>query len=176
MFDRDTAMRALGLLADDLASQGLEGRLFVVGGAALALAYDARRTTRDVDAVFEPKPEIYAAARRVARDLGLPDDWINDAVKGFVPGTDPDAMPIFMRPGLAVTAASAQFLLAMKLRAARVEQDADDIGFLVDLLNLKSVDAVLEVARQRYREEDLPARARFLVEQLFDQRRAGPPV
>jgi len=28
--------------------------VFVVGGAAMALAYDAARVTRDVDAVFKP--------------------------------------------------------------------------------------------------------------------------
>lgn len=49
-----------------LERRGLQGDLYVVGGAALALAYDARRTTRDVDAVFQPKSEIYAAAAAVA--------------------------------------------------------------------------------------------------------------
>lgn len=167
MFDRGAALRALEELASVLAARGVEGRVFVVGGAAMALAFDARRMTRDIDAVLEPKAVVYDAAREVAERLGLPDDWLNDAVKGFIPGTDPDALPIFDRPGLSVAAASAAFLLAMKLRAARVEQDAGDIEFLADLLGLRTADAVLRVARDRYDIGELPPRARFLVEELF---------
>ena len=171
MFDRDALMAALEALAVDLESHGVEGRLFIVGGAALTLAYNARRSTRDIDAVFEPKTAVYEAAHRVADALDLPDDWLNDAVKGFTPGTDPDAVPVFERPGLAVSAASARYLLAMKLRAARVEQDTEDIQYLADLIGLRTADEVLDVARQRYREEDLPPRARYLVEELFGEGR-----
>jgi len=133
----------------------------------MALAFDARRTTRDVDAVFEPKSEIYDAAAEVAQRLDLPGDWLNDAVKGFVPGTDPDAVPIFVRPGLTVSAASARFLLAMKLRAARAEQDVGDIRILVDLLGLRTTDEILRVATDRFDSNELPARAHFLVEEIF---------
>ena len=167
MLDRKGALAALEELARVLASKGIEGRLFVVGGAAMALAFDARRMTRDIDAVFEPKSEIYRAAAEVAATLDLPDDWLNDAVKGFVPGTDPDAVPIFARPGLAVSAASAQFLLAMKLRASRPEQDVDDITFLAALLGLNTAEEVLRVATDRYSVDELPPRARFLIEELF---------
>lgn len=38
--------------------------MYVVGGAAIALAFDERRATRDIDAVFEPKASIYDEARR----------------------------------------------------------------------------------------------------------------
>ncbi|HEY8756200.1 MAG TPA: DUF6036 family nucleotidyltransferase [Candidatus Dormibacteraeota bacterium] len=167
MLDRNAALGALEELASVLDSRGITGRMFVVGGAALALAFDARRTTRDIDAVFEPKSEVYSAAREVATHLNLPDDWLNDAVKGFIPGTDPDALPIFDRPGLSVSAASARFLLAMKLRAARVEQDVEDIRFLANLLGLKSADEVFDVATARYSAQDLPPRAQFLVQELF---------
>jgi len=167
MLDRDAALRALEELASVLESRGIAGRMFVVGGAAIALAFDARRTTLDIDAIFEPKSEVYSAAREVANRLNLPDDWLNDAVKGFIPGTDPDALPIFDRPGLAVSAASARFLLAMKLRAARVELDVDDIRFLAKVLGLESPEEVLQVATERYNAEDLPPRARFLVQELF---------
>jgi hypothetical protein len=46
--------------------------VFVVGGAAMALAYDAARVTRDVDARFIPHGIVIEEARRVADDLGLP--------------------------------------------------------------------------------------------------------
>lgn len=173
MLDRRAALRALEELASVLASRGIEGRLFLVGGAAMALAFDARRMTRDVDAIFEPKSEIYDAAREVAQRLDLPDDWLNDAVKGFVPGTDPDEVPILARPGLAVSSASARFLLAMKLRAAGAEQDVDDIRFLVALLGLRTTDEVLRVATDRYGADDLPPRSRFLVEELFGPASTG---
>lgn len=58
--------------------------MYVVGGAAVTLAYDTRRSTRDIDAVFEPKAPVYQAAAEVAEQLGLPPGWLNDAVKGFL--------------------------------------------------------------------------------------------
>lgn len=173
MLDRSTALTALEELAGVLASKGIEGRLFVVGGAAMALAFDARRMTRDIDGVFEPKSEVYRAAAEVAAKLDLPDNWLNDAVKGFVPGTDSDAVPIFVRPGLAVSAASARFLLAMKLRASRPEQDVDDITFLAALLGLDTAEQVLRVATERYSADELPQRARFLIEELFGPTPSG---
>lgn len=56
--------------------------------ASVGLAYDERRATKDIDAVFIPKKEVYAAAARVAAALDLPDGWLNDAVKGFLLGPD----------------------------------------------------------------------------------------
>lgn len=170
MLDRAQALRAFEELASILSSRKVEGRVFVVGGAAMALAFDARRMTRDIDAVFEPKAEVYRAAQEVASLLDLPDDWLNDAVKGFVPGTDPDAVPVFSRPGLSVAAASARFLLAMKLRAARVEQDTDDIRFLAALLDLHTPRDVLAVASERYPAASLPPRTKFLVGKLFGRK------
>lgn len=169
MLDRDQILEAFEALADVLHAKGIEGRVFVVGGAAMALAFDARRSTRDVDDVFHPKTELYEAARRVASDLALPEDWLNDAVKGYVPGVDPSAIPVFEKPGLAVSAASARFMLAMKLRAARVELDASDVEFLANLLGLDSAGEVLQVGIERFGEVGLPARARFMVEELFDR-------
>jgi len=73
--------------------------------------------------------------------------------------------------GVAVTAASARFLPAMKLRAARVEQGVDDIRFLVRLIGLQSINEVLAVAEERYPISDLPTRAPFLVEEIFSPER-----
>lgn len=45
-------------LSDRLEVVGETAQLFVVGGAAMALAYDQRRLTRDVDALFVPVPVV----------------------------------------------------------------------------------------------------------------------
>ena len=46
--------------------------VFIVGGAAMALAYDATRATRDVDSLFVPHGIVLDEARNVAEELGLP--------------------------------------------------------------------------------------------------------
>jgi hypothetical protein len=53
-------------LGAELEAEGTRADLFLVGGAAVALAYNLRRLTADVGAVFEPKLVVYAAAARVA--------------------------------------------------------------------------------------------------------------
>lgn len=96
--DRDEILDALRAVGQHLERDGLRGDLYVVGGAAIALAYNARRVTRDVDAVFEPKQRIYAAAAAVAEERGLDAGWLNDAVKGFLSGPDPYDTRIFDLP------------------------------------------------------------------------------
>ena len=85
--DRDDIVDALTALGRRLHDQGVTGDMYVVGGAAIALAFSERRSTRDVDAVFEPKMAIYEAAAAVAAERGLPVGWLNDAVKGFLTAT-----------------------------------------------------------------------------------------
>jgi methylmalonyl-CoA mutase cobalamin-binding subunit len=89
--DRGEIIAALTALAAELERRGVSGEMYVVGGAAIALAFDERRATRDIDAVFEPKSVVYEAAGVVAEQLGLPGGWLNDAVKGFLEGDDPAA-------------------------------------------------------------------------------------
>jgi Nucleotidyltransferase of unknown function (DUF6036) len=162
-------MAAFERLAEVIAERGIRGDLFVVGGAAMAVAYQARTATKDVDAVFAPKTELYSAAEVVAGELGLPDGWLNDAVKAFVTRADPEAIPVLDRPSLRVTVASPRYLLAMKLLAGRPEQDADDIRFLAGLLRLTTSDEVLEVVTSVYPEARILPRTQFLVEELFGQ-------
>ncbi|GGJ75047.1 hypothetical protein GCM10010123_01300 [Pilimelia anulata] len=152
----------------ELAGRGLRGDVFVVGGAALALAYNVRRSTRDLDAVFEPKQVVYEAARVVGARRGLPADWLNDAVKGFLPGADPNATTLFERAGLTVRVASAPYLFAMKAAAARVERDSQDILYLYRMCGFSSVDEALACVEQYYPAHVLPAKAGFLLRELLD--------
>jgi predicted nucleotidyltransferase len=64
--------RAFTHLGERLVRRGVVADLFIVGGAAMALAYDAKRVTRDVDAMFVPHGVVLDEARAVADELGLP--------------------------------------------------------------------------------------------------------
>jgi hypothetical protein len=126
----DDIRRLFGELASELDAVGQRAEIFLVAGGAIALCFDGRRSTRDLDAVFAPTDSVRRAAASVAEQEGLDPDWLNDAVKGFLPGPDPNAVRYFEAPGLLVDVASAEYLLAMKLFSSRVEADADDIALL----------------------------------------------
>ena len=96
-FNRARIKQALTALGAELSRRGVRGEIFIVGGAAMALAFSTRRVTKDIDAVFEPKGAIYEAAEQVARQLELPQGWLNDAVKAFLPGRDERALALVRR-------------------------------------------------------------------------------
>lgn len=164
--DRNEIIAALTAVGRRLDGQNLHGDMYVVGGAAIALAFAAHRSTRDIDAVFEPKLAIYEAAVDVGNELGLPVGWLNDAVKGFLVGDDPLAAPVLDVPGLRCMVASPQMLLALKVAAHRVGEDEGDVRLLAGHLGLTTASEVLEVAEARMGDRLDPA-ARFFVEELF---------
>ena len=65
----------------------------------MATAYDTRRSTRDVDAIFAPSREVREAADIVAERLGLEPGWLNDEAKAFAPGPDPSQSMVFEAEG-----------------------------------------------------------------------------
>jgi hypothetical protein len=158
---------ALQALGDELTRQGVRGQIFIVGGAAMALAYSTRRITKDIDAVFEPKSAIYTAAAKVAEALDLPEDWLNDAAKGFMPGEDEDARPVPDITGIEITSASPQYLLAMKLMAMRVGEDDEDIEILLGECGLHSAEEALDLLKRMYSLQEPPPKTRFFLEELF---------
>ncbi|TQS40396.1 hypothetical protein [Cryptosporangium phraense] len=69
--DRASIEDAFRRPGDRLARRGVIADLYIFGGAAMALAYDARRSTRDIGAVFQPHGVVLDEARAVADELGL---------------------------------------------------------------------------------------------------------
>lgn len=167
LLDRTAIEDAFRRLGERLARRGVVADLYVFGGAAMALAYDARRSTRDIDAVFQPHGVVLDEARAVADELGLPHWWLNEQASAYVaPGGDAAAPRVFDHPGLRVSAASPEHLLAMKVLAAR-RRDADDIRFLIERLNLTTVEEVLALCAEVFPDEEVPARARLVLEDAF---------
>lgn len=161
--------RLLHLLDEELAEAGVEGELYLVGGAVMCLAFDARPATRDVDALFRPVREIREAAVRVAARAGVPSTWLNDAVKGFL-DERADFDPFLELPHLRVFVARPEYLLAMKCASMRLGEefrDLDDVRYLLRYLNVTSADEALAIVTQYFEEEQLMPKTRLALEELL---------
>lgn len=174
-FDAARIPGLLEALNSQLATRNVTADIYLVGGAAMALSFASERTTRDLDAVFAPTAEVRTAVEAVAGEFGLPLDWLNDAVKGFVPPTD-DAHQwvVFDSSHLRVCVAGLEHLLAMKVAASRVEQDRADLTTLISELGLTNVDECLSIARNCLGPSyPIPPRAQYLLAEIFDERAAA---
>jgi predicted nucleotidyltransferase len=168
MLGRAEIEEAFRRLGARLARRGVVADVYVIGGAAMALAYDSRRATRDVDALFQPHGVVREEADAVAVELGLPRWWLNEQASVYVATQgDPDAPVVFASDGIRVSAASGRHLLAMKALAAR-RRDVDDLRVLVHHLGLTSADEVAALCSEVFPDEPLPERARLVLEDLFE--------
>jgi hypothetical protein len=126
------AWTRLGELAH---AEGKSIEIIVVGGAVMAVYFQSRASTADVDAIFEPASETRRWADVVADDLGFPSDWPNDGAKGYI--TVASSGPALRRSaGIVVRTVALAHLLALKLMAWR-----DDVDFSDALTILKALVA-----------------------------------
>jgi hypothetical protein len=161
--------RLFDLLDAELAAQDVQGELYLVGGAVMCLALDARDSTRDVDALFRPTRVIRESAARVASKAGAPEGWLNDAVKGYLsPRGDFDR---FLDLGhLKVFVARPEYLLAMKCAALRLGEefhDLDDVRYLLRYLDVADVEEALGIVGRYFDEAQLLPKTRLVLEELL---------
>jgi hypothetical protein len=135
-----TAMRALLAELDErLRARGVAASVYVVGGAAMALAYGRDAVTPDIDAVVSHRA-VFEEARAMAAEHGLSEHWLNSGAEAWVP---PKAAAARRRPteaGLTVHIAPPEHVLAMKLVALR-RKDRPDIRLLITQLGMASATA-----------------------------------
>jgi hypothetical protein len=175
---REEVLNALRALSDKLGDQGVTGELCLFRGTVMVLAFSARLATKDVDALFKPAKTIRDLAGHIAAELHLPNDWLNDGVKGFLSPrhkTTAGNLPQF--PHLRLTMPVPEYLLAMKCMASRIggttgeTSDVSDIVFLIRHLGLKSARDVLDIVAQYYPSNQIPVKTQYLIEGLFDEGR-----
>ena len=161
--------RLFDLLNAALRSEGIEGELFAVGGAVMCLAYTARPSTQDVDALFRPARQIRLAAARVAVEAGLPPDWLNDGVKGFLSERGEFA-PFIELDHLRVMVAQPEYLLAMKCLAMRIGaefHDEDDVRYLLRHLDIRTYEQAVAVITRYYPLERFPQKTLYALAELL---------
>ena len=121
----------------------------------------------DVDALsIDHRDIVLAAARSVAQEQDLHENWLNDDVR-WIPvlpaRPDERAEVFFDSPHLVVTGASAAHILAMKVRSGRV-RDFEDIKSLMREVDITTMEEVREIHRAVYPHDGIPWRSEQRVE------------
>lgn len=166
--ERAQILENLARLNAELARRGLKGEICLYGGAVMCLAYNARPSTKDIDAVFAPAREMREAILRVAEENSLAPDWINDGVKGFV--VKHEQRVLLNMPHLQVYIPEPDYLLAMKAMAARVDTaDRQDVEVLIRELKITRPDEVFRILRAYYPNHELRPATQYFIEELFQR-------
>jgi len=152
-FDREKIIDLLTELGRRLTAKGVAGRLYIVGGAAMALELDTRRTTRDIHAVFHPQTTVADEAASMATDLDLPPGWLSAAAQAFIPLPDEDPVSLDIE-GLQVAVSSPANLLAMKMAAGR-PQDLTDLVILFRHLKIRRPEQAVGIAERMYGDDSV---------------------
>jgi hypothetical protein len=169
--ERDEIVDALRRLGELALGEGQSVRIVVVGGAAMVLGYSARRSTRDVDAVFLPPPAAAVVrkwAQTVASEQNLPEDWLNDGAKGFVVDYSPGPILLSDR-GIEVRQPATEQLLAMKLCAWRDDVDIGDAACLLDAMDCSAGRDTIWHTILRFLVPGRELKARLAFDELWEQ-------
>ena len=159
MFDRRGLIEAFDAIGTAALANGTRLELAVYGGAALMLASNFRFATEVVDIaeIGRPWPAwLTAIVAEIATGNGWSEDWLNDAVTFHLsPLADHTAdhiefgsFPRLGPPGLDVLVPTADYLLALKLKAIRItdavkgEREAADVRGLMRTLNVDADGAI----------------------------------
>lgn len=172
--DRERILEALAELSRRLGERGLQAEVCLYGGAAMILAFQSRRVTKDIDAIFAPTGIVRELAEAIGEERGYDAGWFNDGVKGFVSAhgehTQSD-LPQF--PHLKVMMPVSTYLLAMKCMAARAgapdAADVQDVKFLLRHLGLRDASVVLDLVESYYPRNQIPPKTQYFLDAVLEE-------
>lgn len=162
-------------LARRLSARGVTARIYVAGGAAMALLYDEHRLTRDIDAsISAGYDEVMQAALDISRERGWPSTWINEQATMYMPPErDRHGAIAYEQPGLSVVAASVEHMIAMKARSAR-RTDESDLRRLLAHRGICAAEEVFDIVAGVFPGETLGPRQQRWVETVVGDQAAPP--
>ncbi len=139
----------------------------------MVLVFQTREATRDVDVVILAPQEterVRAIAKLVAAERGWPDDWLNDAAKGFMVGLSHGPV-VFSAAGITVRRPAIEQLLAMKLCAWRDDVDIADARRLLEELPGAYDDVWQQVTP--YLQPGSELKAKYAFDDLWEEARGS---
>jgi hypothetical protein len=184
-FDRDALLQAFDRIGQAASTAGVLFEIALYGGSALLLASNFRFATEDADiaALGEPWPEwLSRNVADIAADNGWSPNWLNEAVQFHLsPLADRAAdhlefatFPRGGEPGLRVLVPNLSYMLALKLKAMRINdpsrgpQEAEDIRNLLRAGEIATIeDAIAVLARYFPRSAKDAERQRFFLKHIW---------
>ena len=154
---RDALLDAFDKIGRAAAQAGTKLQIAVYGGSALMLASNFRFATEDVDVseLERPLPDWLAAVvHEIAEENRWQKDWFNDGVAFYLSSladraADHLEFGTFPRDstqaGLVVSVPSAEYLLALKLKAFRIMDPLRGEAERLDILNLMQVVGISSI-------------------------------
>lgn len=167
MLTKEKIEELLKIINSKMATKKAYGEILLCGGAVMCLVFQSRVSTKDIDGIFIPTKEIRDIISEMSQEYNLPENWLNDAVKGFFYPPIPQ-IPIFQFSHLKVYRPTPEYLLAMKCISARYDSmDKDDVITLIKYLNVKTPHEVFTIIEEYYPENKIPLKTQFFLEELF---------
>ena len=167
--NRDERESAIAELADQLNARNVKAKIYLVGGAVMLLAFDARFTTGDIDGAIYPTDDVLAVAAEIGERRGLGTEWLNNSAQQFIPAfKEPNWQPILKSGNVEIVAADERSMLAMKMRAGCGSRDRPDINFLVKRCGVTSIAEALDLYEEYFPEDPLPDRTHPLLDEAIE--------
>ena len=174
-FGRAGIRDALHELSEALARDRRRAHIHMVGGGAMIMLYGRRSLTGDIDvAIAEGHGPVLDAVRSIAASRGWPSTWLNDQAAMYRPrDPDPAPRPVYSSPSLVVMGASPEYMLAMKLQAAR-GADAEDLRLLLDECGISAPEDALAIHDRLFPDRPAGDRQRRFLSMVLAGGRADP--
>lgn len=156
-FDREALLDAFDEIGRAAVLAGTKLQIAVYGGSALMLASNFRFATEDVDVSELPRPLpdwLATTVEQIGKQNGWREDWFNDGVVFHLSSladqvADHREFGTFPRdtgtPGLVVSVPTAEYLLALKLKAFQILDPLRGEIERLDILNLMRVAGISRI-------------------------------
>jgi hypothetical protein len=174
---RDRILELFKRLNKKLQAREQTADLYIVGGAVMALAHDAKRVTEDVDShIRNGRDAVKRAVREIAaEERDLSPEWLNEAVtmRHLPEGPDEGESAMYTDTHLQVNGASVERMIAMKLHAGR-DADLDDLDTLLPAAAIDSRQSAVATHGRTYGTRPMaPEADQYLIDR-YVRRRTTP--
>jgi hypothetical protein len=177
-FNRSNIDHYLYLLAKEYKKENRsnpEAEIIIVGGASMIMNYSFRDTTTDIDSIIRASSSMKDVINKIGDENGLGTGWLNEDFKNTVSYSykliENSRFYKKFCNCLSVRTVSDEYLLAMKVRSARIyKHDLSDIIGIIKEHQEMGKEITFELLNEAYRklyDEDISEQMADKLNEIF---------